>query len=438
MDVTARQLFIDEVAKAVMKYAHQYNIYVCSPIIAQACKESAFGESELAKRASNIFGLKFKVGRCPSALPDPYYKIGSEQNADGSYVSSEMQWFQFSSIDDCVKGYFDFINVARYENLKYVTDVKTYCNRLQEDGYATSLTYGKSLYDNYIVKYGLTRYDEENKDNMAKIVIALSAGHWNGNPKGVPASMPFLADTREFTMNNNVCQLIKEKMKDYPDAYVALCYDTTGKDGNQATNGNAARIKRAESLGAKILLDIHHNGGGGSGTTVFHYKTAKNKDQAKRLHDLMVAHHGLKGNRANGGVTDGSGYEMVRDPGMDSFIVECAFMDNAGDVTYMATTNWYERVADGIVAFLVDEFHLAKNNNPALNSYKESVVVETPKAENKEDNSFKVRAENSVAIYDDKKLETGKGTFTIIETKNGMGKLKSGTGWICLSDVKKL
>ena len=146
--------FIKEIAKYVQKYAPQYNIKVCSPIIAQAILESASGTSELAVNANNYFGLKYRPGRCPSAS-GIYYKVGSEQNADGSYVSSAMQWMKFSNMENGVKGYFDFINIANYKSLKGVTNPETYLKNIKAAGYATSLKYVDNLMA-VIKKYNLT------------------------------------------------------------------------------------------------------------------------------------------------------------------------------------------------------------------------------------------------------------------------------------------
>ena len=85
-----KEQFIEQIAVLVQKYASQFGIAVHSPIIAQAILESASGTSELATHAHNYFGLKYRKGRCPSAS-GVYLKVGSEQNADGSYTSSDMQ-----------------------------------------------------------------------------------------------------------------------------------------------------------------------------------------------------------------------------------------------------------------------------------------------------------------------------------------------------------
>ena len=149
--------FIEQIAPYIQKYALKYGIKVCSPIIAQAVLESASGTSELAKNAHNYFGLKYRAGRCPTSC-GIYNKIGSEQNKDGSYISSVMQWMKFSNMESGVQGYFDFINISNYANLKGINDPKTYLENIKKDGYATSLKYVDNLMA-VISKYNLTKYD---------------------------------------------------------------------------------------------------------------------------------------------------------------------------------------------------------------------------------------------------------------------------------------
>lgn len=130
---------------------------MCSPIIAQAVLESGAGESELAKNAYNYFGLKYRAGRCPTSC-GIYNKIGSEQTSSGTYVSSAMQWMKFPNMESGVQGYFDFINISTYANLKGVNDPKIYLENIKKDGYATSLNYVQNLIS-VINKYNLTKYD---------------------------------------------------------------------------------------------------------------------------------------------------------------------------------------------------------------------------------------------------------------------------------------
>lgn len=161
-----KQEFIKQIAAYVKKYASSYNIKVYSPIIAQAILESAYGTSELAVNAYNYFGLKYRAGRCKTCI-GIYNKVGSEQNADGSYTSSSMQWCKFKDMENGVIGYFDFTNISNYANLKGVTDPRQYLENIKADGYATSLKYVDNLMS-VIEQWGLTQYDNAKEEvNMS-------------------------------------------------------------------------------------------------------------------------------------------------------------------------------------------------------------------------------------------------------------------------------
>lgn len=162
--------FIEKIGAYVQKYAPAYGICVHSPIIAQAVLESARGTSELAVKANNYFGLKYKLGRCPTATGS-YAKVGSEQKADGSYTSAPMQWFAFPDMEACVRGYFDFINNSRYANLKGVTDPGEYLQNIRADGYATSLKYVDNLMA-VIREYDLIRFDGKKVESMSNSTLA--------------------------------------------------------------------------------------------------------------------------------------------------------------------------------------------------------------------------------------------------------------------------
>ena len=155
--------FIREIAFYIKKYAPSYNIKVYSPIIAQAILESAYGTSELAVNAHNYFGLKYRAGRCKTCI-GIYNMVGGEQNADGSYMTASMQWCRFKDMENGVIGYFDFINISNYSNLKGVTDPRTYLERIKADGYATEIEYVKKLMS-VIERWDLTQYDEVKKED---------------------------------------------------------------------------------------------------------------------------------------------------------------------------------------------------------------------------------------------------------------------------------
>lgn len=166
----SNKLFIDTIACYVQKYASDYNIAVCSPIIAQAILESASGTSELAVNAHNYFGLKYREGRCKTST-GTYIKVGSEQNADGSYTTSAMKWCEFPDMENGVIGYFDFTNTSNYTNIKGVEDPETYLANIKADGYATSLNYVQNLMS-VIEKYNLRQYDKKEVIEMSNSSLA--------------------------------------------------------------------------------------------------------------------------------------------------------------------------------------------------------------------------------------------------------------------------
>lgn len=170
----SQEQFIKEFAGYVQKYAPLYGITVHSPIIAQGILESASGTSNKVKvmRADgsiewrhNYLGLKWRNNRLQ--VTNEYFVEGTaEQNKDGTYNNIEDRFFKFNSMEECVIGYFQFINNSNYANLKGVTDPYQYLVNIKADGYATSLEYVNNVY-NVIKKYNLTQYDKMEVNEMA-------------------------------------------------------------------------------------------------------------------------------------------------------------------------------------------------------------------------------------------------------------------------------
>lgn len=144
--------FIEEIAAAVKKYAPEYGIKVYSPIIAQAILESAWGCSKLALH-HNYFGLK--AGK---AYKGKTVDFKTKEEIKGKTVTITDTFRAFDTLDAGVKGYFDFINTARYKSLKGITDPKKYLEAIKASGYATASNYVTSVYS-VIEKNDLKQYD---------------------------------------------------------------------------------------------------------------------------------------------------------------------------------------------------------------------------------------------------------------------------------------
>nr|DAI93989.1 MAG TPA: peptidoglycan hydrolase [Caudoviricetes sp.] len=159
--------FIEVIAKYVIKYASDYGIKVHSPIIAQAILESGWGGNTLASKYNNFFGLK-----CGGSWKGKSVNMATkEEYTVGTLTDIRANFRVFDSIEDGVKGYFEFINYSRYSNLKGVTNPEEYCRLIKADGYATSSTYVTNLM-RVIRDNNLTRFDgtqenvEKEKEDM--------------------------------------------------------------------------------------------------------------------------------------------------------------------------------------------------------------------------------------------------------------------------------
>lgn len=157
--------FIEDVYNIMKDVAPKYGIKCYSAPLAQFILESANGTSELAINAHNYAGLKYRANRCPTSN-GIYNKVGSEQDAaTGQYISYNMNWFKFPDMKDGVIGYFDFINISNYANLKGITDPKEYLETIKADKYCTSINYVQNCM-NVIQKYNLIKYDKEGGNYM--------------------------------------------------------------------------------------------------------------------------------------------------------------------------------------------------------------------------------------------------------------------------------
>lgn len=165
--------FIEVIAKYVIKYANDYGIKVHSPIIAQAILESGWGGSTLASKYNNFFGLK-----CGGSWKGKSVNMATkEEYTVGTLTDIRANFRVYDSIEDGVKGYFEFINYSRYANLKGVEEPEEYCRRIKADGYATSSTYVTNLMrvirDNNLTRFDGTQenVEKENEDMVSGDIV---------------------------------------------------------------------------------------------------------------------------------------------------------------------------------------------------------------------------------------------------------------------------
>lgn len=147
--------FIKMIGDAAVSYYSDYGI-LPSLTIAQAILESNWGRSGLSRDCYNFFGMKWYKG-CGCDYKE--YKT-KEQKKDGSYVTITAKFRKYRSVSEGIKGYYEFLQYKRYQNLRGVIDYDKACDLIRQDGWATSLSYAQNL-KNYIKQYSLDDYDRD-------------------------------------------------------------------------------------------------------------------------------------------------------------------------------------------------------------------------------------------------------------------------------------
>ncbi len=161
-----KEEFIQKIAGYVKKYAAAYEIKVCSPIIAQAILESGWGESRLAKDYHNYFGLK-----CGTKWQGKSVNLATWEEYETGTATVISDYFRvFDNMEEGVKGYFELLQLPRYQNLKGITEPGRYLETIWADGYATSSVYVQKNME-LIEQYQLTRYDENASGRSAQDVL---------------------------------------------------------------------------------------------------------------------------------------------------------------------------------------------------------------------------------------------------------------------------
>ena len=399
-----KEEFINKVASSVMKYAPQFNIKVCSPIIAQACLESAYGTSNKAKY-HNYFGLKYRKNRvtCHSG----YFNDKSVEHTIGnSYVPISTDWYKFDSLDKGILGYFQFTNISTYKNVKGITDPKEYITRLRNDGYATDPNYVDKIMK-VIKDNNLTKFDNK-QGEMIKMAYTFKQDMVPSSKYNIKC--PYSMDPKYITIHNT------------SNSAPAQNEITYMKNNNNQTSFHVCVDEKYVIQAIPFNRNAWHAGDGGSGT----------------------------GNRKSIGI------EIARSTG-DPALFEQAERNCAAYVAKLLKErgwgidrvkrhkDWsgkncpHKTMEKGWDRFL--NMIKAEMNGTTSSTSSTPAQPSTPSSSSSVTGSnFTVRIKvaslniRKEASFDSAVVGTVKkgDVFTITETKNGLGHLKSGAGWISM------
>ena len=262
---------------------------------------------------------------------------------------------------------------------------------------------------------------------MAKVF--LSAGHGGSDPGAVAYGM------KEKDINLNIMLACKDELQRH--GVTVICSRTKDEDDKVGSE-----VAEANSSGADVAASFHTNAGKGNGSETF---CNLNNSNGKKLAELCEKYVKAIGQNSRG-VKSGNHLYFIRKTNMTAVLCECAFIDNDTDNDIIDTTAEQRSFGVAYAKAILEYLGIAYNSAQTTTSTSNRIPT------NATSTTFKVKVEipdlnirkGPGTNYSKVGKFTGKGVFTIVETKagsgskSGWGRLKSGLGWISLDYAKKI
>lgn len=184
--------------------------------------------------------------------------------------------------------------------------------------------------------------------------LALNAGHglFTAGKRCKKSLDP--KQTREWWLNDRICDKIENILSDYDGIQVLRIDDTKG----QTDVPLADRVKKANDFGADFYLSIHHNagiyGGSGGGLMAYVYNNASKTslEWQNVLYNAAITATGLKGNRSQPKAK--ANFYETRMTEMPAVLMECGFMDSKTDVPIILSDDFADKLARAFCEVIVD------------------------------------------------------------------------------------
>lgn len=154
---TSPEQYVEKYKYIAIEKMHEFKI-PASITLAQGILESASGNSELAKKANNHFGIK-----CHSDWEGERYYYDDDEKDECFRV--------YNNPEESFKDHSLFLQKKRYEKLftYKTTDYKKWAKGLKKAGYATDPKYPDRLID-IIERYELYKYDKVDEKELKKMM----------------------------------------------------------------------------------------------------------------------------------------------------------------------------------------------------------------------------------------------------------------------------
>lgn len=159
----SKEEYVNKWSRIAVEQMMQYNI-PASITLAQGILESASGNSDLAQKANNHFGIK-----CHDWKGEKYFKDDDEKNACFRVYNSAEESFLDHSLFLAKR--------ERYAKLftYKITDYKAWAHGLKDAGYATNPKYPQLLID-LIENLHLDQFDQANSNDLVTVADLKKTG----------------------------------------------------------------------------------------------------------------------------------------------------------------------------------------------------------------------------------------------------------------------
>lgn len=285
-------------------------------------------------------------------------------------------------------------------------------------------------FNNDIYKDELNKIFEE-VDSMKMIILD------SGHNEYVPGKEAPDKSMREWEFNNDMQQRISKMLSEYPEFYVYLTNPNPAKKNEIGLSKRSALANskwRSKGRPDAMFISLHANAYGvwsnANGCETFYARNASSKSKAfaKLVNDNIHATlKTLNPKSVNRGVKC-ENFAVIKNAAMPAVLIEYAFYTNKTDLAILKNNR--QELAEATVKAICEYFGVEyKKDVPSMSINKEFLVkVIYPGGD-----GLNIRQEpNTLSEIKGKVYQNQ--VFTIVEEKDGWGKLKSGAGWISLSD----
>lgn len=335
---TVSQRFIKNIKNHAIN-ASKNSGMLASVLAAQACLETGYGTSDLAKHANNLFGIKGTYNG------QSYTKKTAEQKSNGQVYYVNAAFRKYPSYTESFKDRIVFFTSTpwRTEIYKPVTDAKSkgykaQVTALHRSPYATDTQYDKKLL-NIIEQYKLYEWDGV---TVVKTHLIIS-GHGGNDPGAVGSG----TNERDFTRDEVTPRIIK-RINATP-GHEAVEYNRARNMYVDTANGGGMYNYNSNSYDTMTELHLDaFNGTAEDGHVII--ATGLLPDSIdKRLADAIDQYVGVR----HGGINQRDNLLQVnvaKNRGINYRLVELGFIDNRAEMTAIRTyiDEYCNELADAI------------------------------------------------------------------------------------------